>query len=121
MNMRNLIMAVPLLALLSCSSAGTAEEFQWSVDCPKSVDKGAEFTFTVHTVRPGGQEVPGVTFRYQILWTGGTGTPLRHKGSSSTLERVHARMVPGPATMVITCDNAQGLAVKVAETSFEVK
>ncbi|HVR84399.1 MAG TPA: hypothetical protein VMU54_08820, partial [Planctomycetota bacterium] len=119
--MRHLIMVVPLLALWSCASAGTAEEFQWSVECPKSVDKGGEFTFTVHTIRPSGPEVAGVTYHYQILWTAGSGSPLRHKGSSAALERVHARMVPGPATMVVTCENKQGLDVKVAEATFEVK
>ena len=119
--MRQLILVVPVLALLSCVSAGTAEEFQWSVEVPKTVDKGAEFTFTVHAVRPGGAEVAGVFYRYQILWTAGSGSPLRHKGSSAAPERVHARMVPGAATMVITCVNKAGLDVKVAETGFEVK
>ena len=119
--MRNLIIVVPLLALLSCATAGTAEEFQWSVECPKSVDKGAEFAFTVHAVRSGGPEVAGVLYRYQILWTAGSGNPLRHKGSTAAQERVHARMIPGPATMVITCQNRDGLDVKVAEATFEVK
>jgi len=119
--MRHLLIVVPLLGLLSCATPGTAEEFQWSVESPKSVDKGAEFAFTVHAVRPGGPEVAGVTYRYQILWTAGSGNPLRHKGSTAATERVHARMVPGPATMVITCMGKDGMDVKVAETTFEVK
>ncbi|HLY12253.1 MAG TPA: hypothetical protein VKW04_23320 [Planctomycetota bacterium] len=119
--MRNAVLLLPLLALVSCASAGTAEEFQWTVECPKTVDKGAEFPFTVRTVRPNGPEVPGVTYHYQILWTAGSATPLRHKGSSGALEKIHARMAVGPATMVITCANKDGVDVKVAETSFEVK
>jgi hypothetical protein len=107
--------------LASCVSAGTAEEFEWTVDFPKSVDKGAEFTFMVRTVRPGGAEVPGVLYRYQISWTGGSSNPLRHKGSSGSPSKVHARMAAGPATMVVTCLNHEGLDVKVAEVSFEVK
>jgi len=119
--MRYLLIVVPLLALISCATPGTAEEFQWSIECPKSVDKGAEFVVTVHAVRAGGAEVAGVTYRYQILWTAGSGNPLRHKGATAVQERVHARMIPGPATMVITCLNKEGVDVKVAETSFEVK
>jgi len=119
--MRQLLIVVPLLALVSCATPGTAEEFQWSVDAPKTVDRGAEFVFTVHAVRAGGPEVAGVTYRYQILWTAGSGSPLRHKASTAATERVHARMVPGPATMVVTCVNKEGIDVKVAETTFEVK
>ena len=119
--MRHLLIVVSLLALLSCATHGTAEEFQWSVECPKSVDRGAEFGFTVHAVRPGGAEAAGVTYRYQILWTAGSGNPLRHKGSTAVQERVHARMTAGPATMVITCMGKDGMDVKVAETTFEVK
>ena len=119
--MRHLLIVVPLLALISCATPGTAEEFQWSVECPKSVDKGAEFAFTVHAVRAGGPEVAGVTYRYQILWTAGSGNPLRHKGATAVQERVHARMTVGPATMVITCVSKAGMDVKVAETTFEVK
>ena len=119
--MRHLLIVVPLLALISCATPGTAEEFQWTIECPKTVDKGAEFVITVHAARVGGPEVTGVTYRYQILWTAGSGNPLRHKGSTAAQERVHARMIPGPATIVITCANKEGMDVKVAETTFEVK
>jgi len=119
--MPRVLRALPLLILASCVSAGTAEEFEWTVDCPKSVDKGAEFTFTVRTVRAGGPEVLGVSYRYQISWTGGSGSPLHHRGTSGAVSKVHARMTPGPATMVVTCPNREGLDVKVAEATFEVK
>jgi hypothetical protein len=119
--MRRAVRGLLLLTLASCASAGSAEEFKWTVDCPKSVDKGAEFTFTVRAVRPGGPEVPGVSYLYQISWTGGSGSPLRHRGTSGAASKMHARMTPGPAIMVVTCPNREGLDVKVAEATFEVK
>jgi len=119
--MRCILKSLPLLILASCASAGTAEEFTWTVECPKSVDKGAEFSFTVRSARAGGVEAPGVSYRYQISWTGGSGSPLRHRGTSGAISKVHARMTPGPATLVITCPNREGLDVKVAEVTFEVK
>ncbi len=104
-----------------CASPGTAEDFKWSIDCPKTVDKGAEFLFTVRTTNPAGVAVSDVSYRYQILWPGGTSNPLRHGGRSGEPEKVKARMATGPATMVVTCDNRQGLDVKVLEATFEVK
>lgn len=112
---------VLLLAVAGCSSAGTAEDFKWSIECPKTVDKGAEFTFTVKTVDAAGQPVEGVKYKYQILWTAGSANPLRHKGRSGEPVRLHARMAPGPATLVVTCENREGLDTKVLETGFEVK
>jgi hypothetical protein len=35
--------------------------------------------------------------------------------------QVHARLAAGPATIVATCENREGLEKKVLETSFEVK
>lgn len=119
--MRRNLIVVPLLALAACASAGTAEDFKWSVECPKTVDKGAEFLFLVKTTGASGAEVPNAHFRYQILWPEGAGNPLRYTGWSGTAEKVHARMIPGKATMVITAENKAGLEVKVAETVFEVK
>jgi len=119
--MRRVLGGLPLLILASCASAGTAEEFTWAVDCPKSVDKGAEFAFTVRTSRPGGAEAPGVPYRFQISWAGASGSPLRHRGTSGAAAKMHARMTPGPATLVVTCPDREGLDVKVAEVTFEVK
>ena len=118
--MRYAFFVVPLLALAACVSAGTAEDFTWSVECPKTVDKGAEFLFTVNAVR-NGAVVPNAKYRYQILWPEGSGNPLRYSGWSGTPEKVHARMVAGKATMVITAANREGLDVKLLETTFEVK
>jgi len=112
---------VLLGALASCASPGTAEDFKWSVECPKSVDRGAEFSFLVRTLNAAGAEVEGQSYRFQILWPAGSGNPLRHRGVSGTAARVHARMSTGSAAMVITCENRQGLDVKVFETAFEVK
>jgi hypothetical protein len=72
-------------------------------------------------VNAAGEAVNGVGYRYQILWTGGSTNPLRHRGSTGEGEKVHARMVAGPATIVFTCLNRAGLDAKVLETSFEVK
>jgi hypothetical protein len=111
-----------LASMVSCaSSPGTAEDFTWSAEFPKSVDKGAEFTFMVKTANSSGQAVDGVKFRYQIHWPGGSAQPLRHKGRSGELEKVHARLVPGMVTVVFTSENREGLDSKVLESSFEVK
>lgn len=122
--MKNVLAVVCILSiatLTGCATPGVAEDFKWSVECPKAVDRGAEFTLTVRTVGSAGQAVDGVRYRYQILWAGGSSNPLRHKGNSGEAEKVHARMVPGPATIVFTCQNREGLDTKVLETSFEVK
>lgn len=121
--MRNIASVVSLLAALAlagCGTSGVAEDFTWTVDCPKSVDRGAEFLFTLHAARAG-EPVKGVSYRYQILWTGGSSNPLRHRGSTGEPEKVHARMTTGPATVVFTCANRAGLDTKVLEATFEVK
>lgn len=119
--MRQFALVVSLLALASCVSAGTAEDVEkWVVEVPASVDKGAEFRFMVRAQR-NGADVLNVKYRYQVLWPEGSGNPLRHSGWTGTAEKLHARMVPGKATMVFTCLTRDGLDVKVAETTFEVK
>jgi hypothetical protein len=122
--MKNAFFVVSIVAaaaITGCASPGSAEDFKWSVECPKSVDRGAEFSFLVRTENAAGQAVDGVKFRYQILWTAGSSQPLRHKGRSGDREKVHARMVPGRATIVFTCENREGLDARVLETAFEVK
>jgi len=122
--MKIILLVVSLLAtagLSGCASTGVAEDFTWAIDCPKTVDKGAEFTFVVAATGAAGQAVDGVKYRYQILWTGGSTNPLRHKGQSGERQKVHARLAAGPATIVVTCENREGLEKKVLETSFEVK
>ena len=122
--MKNILAVVSLAAVVAvagCASPGAAEDFKWSIECPKSVDKGSEFTFVVTTANPSGQAVNGMRFHYQIMWTGGSANPLRHKGHSGENEKVHARLAPGPATIVVTSENREGLETKVLESSFEVK
>jgi hypothetical protein len=108
-------------ALAGCGASGLAEDFKWSVECPKTVDRGAEFAFTVTALSAAGEPVKGVSYRYQILWTGGSSNPLRHRGATGESEKVHARMVAGPATIVFTCPNREGLEAKVLEATFEVR
>src|SRR5262245_29516085 len=106
--MKNLtaVVSIGMVALLGgCKTAGTAEEFTWSVELPKEVDRGAEFALLVKTTNSAGEAVNGVFYRYQILWPQGSANPLRHKGSSGELEKVKARLVTGPATIVFTCPN----------------
>jgi hypothetical protein len=107
-------------ALAGCGARGTAEDFTWSIDCPKTVDKGAEFFFTVASSTAAGP-VEGVTYRYQILWPGGSTNPLRHKGRTGEAQKVHARLAVGAATLVVTSENRAGLETKVAECTVEVK
>jgi len=120
-NAGSVVFSLAIAALAACGTTGIAEDFKWSVECPKSVDRGAEFAFLVTAVNAGGEPVKGVSYRYQILWTGGSSNPLRHRGSTGENEKVHARMTAGPATIVFTCPNREGLDAKVLETSFEVK
>lgn len=122
--MKNLVAVVSLVMMAlpgGCKSVGTAEDFTWSVDLPKAVDRGAEFTLVVKTTNSAGAAVNGVPYRYQILWPQGSANPLRHKGASGEPEKIKARMVAGPATIVFTCVNREGLDVKVVESMVEVK
>jgi hypothetical protein len=107
-------------ALAGCGAQAAAEDFTWSIDCPKTVDKGAEFRFTVRSAIDAGP-VEGVSYRYQILWPGGSSHPLPHKGRTGEAEKLHARQAAGPASIVVTCSNRAGQETKVLEFAFEVK
>jgi hypothetical protein len=86
-----------------------------------TVDKGSEFTFVVHASTAAGDAVPGVKYRYQIVWTRGNSNPMRHKGRTGESVKLHAHPDPGPATIVVISENRAGLDVKVLESTFEVK
>jgi hypothetical protein len=125
--MKRAMTAVALLALAGCTK-GTIEDYKWTVECPQTVDKGTEFNLLVNTSHKsesadGATESPagGVPFHYQVQWPGGTSMPLRHNGYSGEPIRIRARMSPGPATILITALNREGLDVKVQETKIEVK
>ena len=125
--MKRAMATLALLALAGCTT-GTMEDYKWSVECPPTVDKGTEFNLLVNTSRTtetadGAGETPsgGVPFHYQIHWTGGSSAPLRHSGTTGEPIKIRARMVPGPATILITALNRDGLDVKVQETKIEVK
>jgi hypothetical protein len=62
-----------------------------------------------------------VSFRYLILWTGGSSSPLRHGGQTGTPVVLRTRIQAGPATLIVTCEDHAGKQVKVAEGMFEVK
>ena len=49
------------------------------------------------------------------------GSALRQHSVTGVPQKAHARLVPGPATLVIRVDGRQGLPVSVAEAAFEVK
>ena len=126
--MKRAMTAVAFLAIAGCTT-GTMEDYKWTVECPPTVDKGTEFNLLVNTIRTGqsaegaATESPagGVPFHYQIHWTGGSSSPLRHTAYSGEPVKVRARMSPGPATILITALNREGLDVKVQETKIEVK
>src|SRR2546428_755329 len=122
--MRNAILVVTLalaggstLLTTGCASPGTAEDFKWTADCPKTVDKGSEFKLTILATKsvepteeggPTTQAIEGVEFTYQIHWTGGSSAPLRHRGSTGEAVKIRARLVPGPATILVTSLNKEG-------------
>ena len=126
--MKRAMMAVAVLALAGCTT-GTLEDYKWKVECPATVDKGTEFNLLVNTARTmvsdegaaGENPETGVPFHYQVQWPGGTSLPLRHIGYSGEAIKIRARMSPGPATILITALNKEGLDVKVQETKIEVK
>lgn len=126
--MKRAMTAVALLALAGCTT-GTSEDYKWTVECPQTVDKGTEFNLLVHTARTptsaeegaGEKTEGGVPFHYQVHWTGGSSAPLRHTGYSGEPVKIRARMSAGPATILITALNREGLDVKVQETKIEVK
>ena len=113
-----------LLALTGCAM-GTLEDYKWTVECPQTVDKGTEFHLNVKTTRAadneGADPVDGVEYHYQIHWTGGSSAPLRHTRYTGEPVKIRARLAPGPATILITALNREGLDAKVQETKIEVK
>jgi hypothetical protein len=128
--MKLALIAVASLAAVGCASRGTAEDYQWSAEAPKTVDKGSEFHLTVNALKApppdsppevGASAVGGVEYRWQILWTGGSPAPLRHTAWTGEPVKIRARLEPGPATVLITSRNKEGLDVKVLETRVEVK
>ena len=127
--MKRATTAVVLLLALSGCATHSLEEFKWTVECPQTVDKGTEFHLNVKTVRAAvagadsaeADAVEGVPYHYQIHWTGGTSAPLRHAAVTGEPVKIRARLVPGPATILITALNREGLDAKVQETKIEVK
>jgi hypothetical protein len=121
--MKNLAGVVLLLAAGAggCASPGHAEDFAWSIEIPKAMDRGAEFRFVVRATGAAGTPVDGVSYRWQIAWPGGTLDTLRHKGSSGEPVLLHARLQPGTAKLLVLCENRAGVETKVLEQSFEVK
>ena len=115
------VFLLAVAALAGCGSPGVAEDFKWSADHPRTVDRGAEFAFTLTAVNAAGEAVTGVPYSFQILWTGGSSKPLRHRGSTGTAVKLHARTEAGPATILFTCLNRAGLDEKVLEARLEVK
>ena len=121
MELRRCVVSLAAAALLAgCSAAGRAEDFTWSIEAPRTVDKGAEFLFTVQASAEAGP-AEGVPYRYQILWPGGSARPLRHQGRTGEPQKVHARPAAGTATIVVTSENRAGLDAKVLECTVEVK
>jgi hypothetical protein len=120
--MKRLLPVVLIFAAAAgCALPGTAEDFTWHSEIPKTVDRGAEFLFAVRAIDKSGQEVKRLRYRYQILWTGGASNPLRHTGYTGEVEKIHARMISGPAVLVVTAPNREGLETKVLEATIEVK
>jgi hypothetical protein len=117
-----------VLGATGCAASGTAEDFTWAVDCPKTIDRGSEFNVTVRSSKSmeaeaglEQKEISGVTYHWQIQWPGGSSAPLLHAARSGEVLKIRARLSPGPATLLITSVNKSGLDVKVAELSVEVK
>jgi hypothetical protein len=127
--MRAMTAAALLLALPTGCATANLEDFKWTVECPQTVDKGTEFHLNVKTVRIAAagaepaeaQVVEGVPYHYQIHWTGGTSAPLRHAAFTGEPVTIRARMAAGPATILVTALNREGLDAKVSETKIEVK
>lgn len=122
-----ILSTLSLLAAAGCVSPGTAEDFKWSAECPKSVDKGSEFNLVISATKEseeaenGLRAITGVECHYQIHWTGGSSLPLRHVARTGEPVKIRARVVPGPATILVTSLNREGLDVKVLETTIDVK
>lgn len=122
--MRCLVLALSVAGAgvwTGCYVAGTAEEFKWTLEVPKSVEKGAELVFRVTASNAAGEQINGVKYHHQTLWPGGSTSPLRHTGRTGEEERIRARLMAGPATLVVTCEDRSGVLIKVGEAQFEVK
>ena len=58
--MKRFVSVVLPLALACCASRGSAEDFTWLIECPKTMERGGDLEFAVRTVDSGGQAVKGV-------------------------------------------------------------
>jgi hypothetical protein len=105
---------VCLVGLASCA-APVAEDYRWTLDCPKSVERGAGFQFTVHAAHGQSPNTTDLPYRFEITWPAGAGSALRQGGVTGTPSKAHARMVPGPATLVILVGE-----VRVCEAAFDI-
>jgi hypothetical protein len=112
---------VAMVFLLGCAAHDYTSEYTWSIKAPASVEKGTELVFKVVAVDPEEKEALGISYTYQVQWPGGTVRPLRHAGLTGEDEKRRASLVPGSATLVVTCRNGEGALVKVAEAAIEVK
>lgn len=119
--MRRSAVVVCLLGLASCAAPGASEDYRWSVEVPKTVERGAGFQFTVHAMNADHKDVAEVPYRYEITWPAGGGNPLKQGGTTGKPSSAHARMVAGPATIVVRGIGRNGAEVKVWDGAFEVK
>jgi hypothetical protein len=122
MKIAALVLPLAAVAALSgCTAHDYVTEHKWTIEAPTEVMKGTEFPFKVKLVDAQEKEADGVGYHYQIHWPGGSVQPLRHAGWTGEEQKRRASIVPGTATVVVTCADKDGAVVKVAEAKVEVK
>lgn len=114
--MHRAALVVCLVGLASCAGPGAAGEYQWTLDCPKSVERGAGFQFTVHAAKGDQKDVADLAYRFEIAWPADGGHPLKQAGVTGTPTKAHARMAAGTATLTILFGD-----INVGTAAFEVK
>ncbi len=118
--MKRALALISLLVVGGCAGRGYAEDYTWSIEVPATVERGVDFRMTVLATGQDGTP-KSVKYRYAITWTAGSSNPLRHKGATGSPETIRARTAAGPATLMVFCENKQGIEAKVLEKTFEVK
>lgn len=111
-----------LLAMLAalqpaCKTWATKGQHTINVVAIRKVNRGEDFTFTVHVKDGSGQDLKKVEFEYKIDWVGLPGAT--HKGKSGILQSIRVKGQPGKATLYILGYDGDNFG-EIARHEFDV-
>lgn len=115
--------ALATLALLSslagCKTTAQVGAYTAAIEAPASVNRGEKFVFRVNLKDNAGALAPGVVYHWKVSWDGVEG--IYHKGKSGDEQKINVKGSPGPASLRVYADDANGSLAEIARHDFKVE